>query len=108
MVNAMPKAPDDAQVVRALADANRLRILNSLAKQPQYITELARTLKMDRTTVAYHLALLQSADLLESNYKILQEPRSKGKAAHVYSVNLRRLKEVLASPLFNIIQENLR
>ncbi len=103
----MPKAPDD-KVIRALADANRLQILNSLAKQPQYITELAKTLDLDRTTVAYHLALLQSADLLESHYKILEEPRSKGKAAHVYSVNLRRLKEVLSSPLFNVIQENLK
>lgn len=108
MVNAMPKAPDDPQVVRALADSNRLRILNSLSEQPQYITELARTLEMDRTTIAYHLALLQSADLLESHYKILEEPRSKGKAAHVYSVNQRRLKEVLSSPLFKVLQENLR
>ena len=103
----MPKAPDEAQVIKALADINRLKILNSLAERPQYISELAKSLDIDRTTIAYHLALLHSADLLESHYEILEEPRSKGKAAHVYSVNIRRIKDVLASPLFKVIQENL-
>jgi DNA-binding transcriptional ArsR family regulator len=103
----MPKV-GEAQVIKALADVNRLQILNSLAEKPKYISVLAKELRLDRTTVAYHLALLQSADLLESHYEILEEPRSKGKAAHVYSVNVRKLREILSSPLLKIIQENLQ
>ena len=98
---------DEGQVIKALADVNRLRILNSLAQKPKYISSLADDLGLDRTTVAYHLALLQSADLLESHYEILEEPHSKGKAAHVYSINARKLNEIKASPLLKIIQESL-
>ena len=103
----MPKA-EDAQVLKALGDMTRLRILGSLNEKPNYISALAAELDLDRTTVAYHLALLQSAGLLESHYEILEEPKSKGKAAHVYSVNMHRLREVLALPTMRIIRENVR
>jgi len=91
------------KLVRALADAHRVQLIKALLKKPQYISQLAGTVDLDRSTVSYNLAVLESAKIVESHYEILQEARSKGKAARVYTVNKSRLKEV--TDLFKTLQD---
>jgi len=91
----MSKTEDKWRLIRALADKHRKQLVDALLKKPQYISQLADTVKLDRSTVSYNLAVLESAKLLESHYEILQTARSKGKAARVYSVNRAKLKEAL-------------
>jgi predicted transcriptional regulator len=91
----MAKLGDKEQLVRALGDAHRIELIKGLLTKPQYVTELAKTVKLDRPTVSYNLVVLESAGILQSQYQILEQPRSKGRAARVYSVNLPRLREAL-------------
>lgn len=104
----MPDSRYEGQPLKAFADMKRIEILDSLLDKPKYISELADALKMDRTSVAYHLGVLESADLLQSHYEILEEPRSKGKAARVYSVNIDKLRKILNTSPFKDLQEKLR
>ena len=56
---------DDDTVFRALADANRRRLLDRLhAKSGQTLLELCAGLDMTRQAVAKHLALLEAANLV--------------------------------------------
>src|ERR1700759_1509176 len=56
---------DDDAVFRALADANRRRLLDRLHEQNgQTLSELCRGLDMTRQAVAKHLAVLEEANLV--------------------------------------------
>ncbi len=56
---------DDDSVFRALADANRRRLLDRLhAKNGQTLRELCAGLAMTRQAVAKHLAILEEANLV--------------------------------------------
>ncbi len=91
----MPKLSSEAKLVKAIGDDTRRHLILSLLDKSQYISELAKSLKMDRATISYNLAVLQDAGILRSDYVILDKPHSKGKAAHVYSVDLSTLKKAL-------------
>ena len=57
---------DDA-VFRALADASRRKLLDSLhAKNGQTLSELCRGLDMTRQAVTKHLAILEAANLVST------------------------------------------
>jgi DNA-binding transcriptional ArsR family regulator len=59
---------------KALADANRLKIVGLLAKQPYSVEQLAEILEVRPSTVSHHLAKLSDAGLVharaESYYNI--------------------------------------
>lgn len=56
----VPELPDRAQrAFAALGSRVRLRILEALAVRPMSLPELARELDLNRTTLRYHLAVLQ-------------------------------------------------
>jgi predicted transcriptional regulator len=59
---------------KALADANRLKIVGLLAKEPYSVEQLAEILKIRPSTVSHHLAKLSNAGLVraqsESYYNI--------------------------------------
>ena len=59
---------------KALADANRLKILGLLAKEPYSVEQLAEILEIRPSTVSHHLAKLSNAGLVraqsESYYNI--------------------------------------
>ena len=82
-------------LAHALVHENRLKIVETLSKQPQYISALADKIGLDRATTCYHLNLLEKVGIVESEYVILQQPRSKGKAARVYKLNQKRLREAV-------------
>ena len=51
---------------KALADANRLKIVGLLAEKPYSVEELAALLQLKSPTVSHHLAKLVEAGLVES------------------------------------------
>jgi len=61
---------------KALADANRLKIVGLLAQQPYSVEELAALLALKPSTVSHHLARLTEAGLVnaraESYYNVYQ------------------------------------
>ncbi len=61
---------------KALADANRLKIVGLLAQQPYSVEELAALLALKPSTVSHHLAKLTEAGLVnaraESYYNVYQ------------------------------------
>jgi len=61
---------------KALADANRLKIVGLLAQQPYSVEELAALLKLKPSTVSHHLAKLSEVGLVsaraDSYYNVYQ------------------------------------
>lgn len=61
---------------KALADANRLKIIGLLAQQPYSVEELAEILNLKPSTVSHHLTKLSQAGLVsaktESYYNVYQ------------------------------------
>ena len=61
---------DDDAVFRALADATRRRLLDRLrARNGQALGELCRDLDMSRQAVAKHLAILEEANLVTTQWR---------------------------------------
>ena len=60
----------------------RQKILDSLALTSKYLNQLSTVLKMDRSTLAYHLGVLEKQNLIKSHYEILDSKR----AARFYSL----------------------
>ena len=67
------------QFFKALADANRLRMVGLLAHRPYSVEELATVLELRASTVSHHLSKLAGAGLVRSE--------AQGHY-HVYSLNL--------------------
>jgi len=70
---------DDEQLLtffKALADANRLKIIGLLSQQPYSVEELAALLNLRPPTISHHLKLLAEAGLVsaraESYYNLYQ------------------------------------
>ena len=65
---------------KALADANRLKIVGLLAEKPYSVEELAELLKLKPPTISHHLAKLVEAGLIkshaESYYNVYQLDQS--------------------------------
>lgn len=51
---------------KALADANRLRIVGVLAQEPRSVEQLAAALGLESSTVSHHLRRLSGAGLVEA------------------------------------------
>lgn len=64
------------EFAKALADANRLKIVGLLAQQPYSVEELAALLNLKASTVSHHLAKLSQVGLVnaktESYYNVYQ------------------------------------
>jgi DNA-binding transcriptional ArsR family regulator len=62
-------APNDDQLLtffKAMADANRLKIVGLLAQQPYSVEQLAAMLDLKPSTVSHHLKLLSEAGLVSA------------------------------------------
>ena len=53
-----------ARVLKALADPERLRIVNCLRPSPQIVSELAVRLRSELANVSHHLGVLRQAGLV--------------------------------------------
>ncbi len=74
---------DLLQFFKALADANRLRIVGLLAHRPYAVEELAVALELRPSTVSHHLKRLSAAGLVRSE--------AQGHY-HVYALDVERLQ----------------
>jgi biotin operon repressor len=76
---------------KALADANRLKIVGLLAQQPYSVEELAALLNLKASTVSHHLSKLAQAGLVsakaDSYYNVYQldEKALQSKSRNVFS-----------------------
>jgi predicted transcriptional regulator len=70
------------KMVAALANPHRLRVVAALAERRQYVSELARTLRISRPLVNVHLQKLQAAGLVTSTLEVSRD----GKAMNYYEV----------------------
>ena len=67
------------EIMKSLADASRLQVLNSLMDKPQYVEELAHRMNLAVSTVSFHLKKLEKAGLIS---------KSKEQYYIIYKVNL--------------------
>ena|SRR5579871_6683448 len=58
-----------AEMLRALAEPLRLRIVDCLRSGPQSVGELSKLLEVEVVNVSHHLAVLRKAGLVESKRK---------------------------------------
>ena len=90
------KKPEDRKILDSLFGVERIEILRILLRSgTMYLTEIARESRLDRTTLAYHLGVLEKNGVVTSQYQVLTDPGVKGKAAKFYSVNTARLSDML-------------
>lgn len=87
---------DKVKLRHSLLNETRVDIISHLLEKSQNISGLERQLKkINRSTICYHLNILEDADILMSEYQILQTAHSKGRAARVYSINRDKLREAI-------------
>lgn len=62
---------DISEVLKALADTNRLRILNLLHEQTLCVCDLENILKLNQSNLSRHLATLRHAGMVAAEKKAL-------------------------------------
>src|SRR5512141_2827789 len=84
---------------KALADANRLKIVGLLAQRPYSVEELAALLDLKPSTVSHHLARLLKVGLVhartESYYSVYQLDKS---ALEAMSKQLFSTEQITSAP----------
>jgi len=93
--------------VHAALQPERFKILEFLRENPNtHVSEIAKKMTLDRSKVAYHLGLLEDLDLVTSEYVILKEPHSMGKAGRTYRINEEEIAKItkLVSERFSEFQ----
>jgi len=74
-------------LVDAVMSETRRTIILSLINQKKHISQLSRELEKDRSTIAYHLDLLEKTGIVSSNYELIEDLHSTGKIGNYYNVN---------------------
>jgi len=71
-----------------LLHPERWSIIKTLkaSSSPLYINKIAEKSGVDRRLVSYHLSVLEQYGFVESEFKIIKEPQSKGKAGRFYKL----------------------
>lgn len=70
------------QMLNALANPHRLRILSALSSKESYVSELARELGIGRPLLHMHLQTLEKAGLVTGRHEVSED----GKALRYYTV----------------------
>lgn len=70
-------------VLAALANPHRLRIVAALARRRNYVSRLARELRISRPLLHLHLQKLEAAGLVEGSLELSED----GKAMKYYEVS---------------------
>ena len=84
----------DVKACNALAQETRKKIVEELLREKTHASDLARKIGLDRPTICYHLATLESASLISGKYVIL-EHHTLGRAAKIYEVNNEKYAQTL-------------
>lgn len=89
---------DKDKLRHSVLNEARRHIISLLLVKEQNISDLQRQLPtnpLNRSTICYHLNILEEAGILQSRYVILDKVGSKGRAGRVYSVNHAMLVEAV-------------
>ncbi len=62
--DALKRLDECAQLLSALADANRLKIISALMNGPDSVSGIATTIECDISTTSHHLKVLKGAGLV--------------------------------------------
>jgi len=82
-------------LLQSILNESRASIIIKLLSGDKNIADLEKVLKLNRSTICYHLNILESVGILMSKYVILNMPHSMGRAGRVYSVNRDKLNEAI-------------
>lgn len=89
---------DKDRLRHSVMNKARREIIVSLVQGEKNISGLQQQLPnnpLNRSTICYHLNILEDVGILQSKYVILDGVSSKGRAGRVYSVNHDKLIEAL-------------
>jgi DNA-binding transcriptional ArsR family regulator len=82
----MPDAPSATDLLLAVAEPTRLRILNCLAAAPLFVSDLQAILDLPQPTVSRHLQVLRRAELVRDTpiaqfvlYRLRRDPGIQGR-----------------------------
>jgi len=72
----------------------RWKILMTLEEKgtEMYIDQIADSIGEDRRLVSFHLGTLEESGILTSEFKVVEEPKSKGKAGRFYTLTPKFVK----------------
>jgi len=65
----LDRADKCAKLLQAIAEPNRIRIIECLTEGPKNVTELAKLLSVEIVNVSHHLGVLRSAHLVSAKKK---------------------------------------
>lgn len=82
----------DWEVLHAIVHPIRRVIIETLLKTSLNIQELSDKLQTPRTTLAYHLGILENFKIINTRYELTNNP---GKLAKYYSVDEKELSKYL-------------
>jgi predicted transcriptional regulator len=82
-------------LVDVIMSEARREIILSLVNKPKHISDLSRELKKDRSTIAYHLDLLEKAEIITNKYELIKDIASTGKIGNYFYVNPEMLKRAI-------------
>ena len=80
--NAAPSGDELLRALAALANPHRLRIIASLSRDRNYVSQLAREIGMSRPLLHMHLQRLEAAGLIQGNLELSAD----GKAMKYFEV----------------------
>jgi len=78
----VPNGDALVEVLNALANPHRLRIIAALVKRRNYVSQIARELRMSRALLQLHLRRLEAAGLVAPSLELSDD----GKAMKFYQV----------------------
>ena len=65
----------------------RNEILDKLMEGEMLLRELEKEMKKPRSTISYHLDVLERAGVVESEYRVMKEWSTRGKFGKIYRAN---------------------
>jgi len=65
----------------------RRNILVDIYNEPKHVSQIADDLKLDRSTISYHLNLLEKVGLVSQEYTQIKSPESPSRIGSFFSVN---------------------
>lgn len=91
---------DRIKFIHALLNDTRAHLIATLFQKNNNISgllEQPRFKGVDRSTLCYHLNVLEEVGLIKSKYVILEAPYSKGRAGRFYEVDRNQLAKAMTA-----------
>lgn len=89
----MEKIPEGerTQILQTLMNQSRIGIINAIMKSPLNVSQISKIVRLDRSTVVYHLGLLSKVGLVKEEAKPIKPAHSTGVMGRFFCINGERL-----------------